>query len=384
MKWNRSTVVLLVSLLSACGGGGGGSAAISSSATQTSSNTSGSSSTGVQGTWASYSSKGQISLVLGSSSYAIYAVPAGSSSCSEFGTWTLSGNNLTLTPLQGSSCGQSAPYSESVSLQANSLTLTGTNIDLSLQLFKPETIGSSSQVWQLMTVLSNGQTIDASSSNSTLSINNNTYTYTQGPIGSTPACSETGTYTIQGSGLNLSPSSSSTCGDTSPYSETILLNGEAMGITRGSDTQFFALLSGTPLTLPSPSGGPFETTSGVYGSGATAQQITADCASQFGSAYHLATWNNIATAAGPNGLSTASIIPPFAANPLGASAQVVIDGYNNGSIWSNYMLTVAARFYLNNISTFYVNYAAVNGTDGTISLGQDPNDGPWPGLCSNL
>jgi Fibronectin type III domain len=72
--------------------------------------------------------------------------------------------------------------------------------------------------WKQMT----SDTMDVSLYNMLTVFDASTYTMTQPYINSdNPACSESGTWSLSGSTLNLSPSPDSTCNDTAPYSVTI-------------------------------------------------------------------------------------------------------------------------------------------------------------------
>lgn len=144
--------------------------------------------------------------------------------CSETGSWTMSGNTITFSPAASSTCGDTAAYSLTITA-FNGTTLSesrasfGNTLTLQKQTNLATSITAADFVGTWKGMLYN--TTDISSYNDLIVFDTTTYTYTQPAIGDNQACSESGTWSVSGNTITYSPASSSTCGDTTPYAETI-------------------------------------------------------------------------------------------------------------------------------------------------------------------
>lgn len=107
----------------------------------------------------------------------------------------------------------------------------------------PDLIGT----WKLIT--QNGN--DASSVSGTLSIDTSSYRYNQ----QNPSCTESGSWSINGSNATMTPVPESTCGDTAKYSEIVSVSGDTMTVTKGGYVFVYQKQSGGTTSASGSSGG---------------------------------------------------------------------------------------------------------------------------------
>lgn len=233
----RSAGILFVfSLLSGCGGGGG------SAPTAPTVNPA-----DVIGTWkmvshtppgggATDASSYNISLVSDASTYTIVypvAIPGNTQTpCTEYGTWSVSGNNLNMTPIAGSTCGNTA---STLALSISGSTMTVSDADgtaaFQKQTANPVTGGTLVGTWKVMAIVDAGALTPMSQISTTVTLNASAYSI------SLPNCTETGTWSASGNTLSFSVDPASTCGSSSTYTETVYWNDPLLTLNLSSTTQ---------------------------------------------------------------------------------------------------------------------------------------------------
>lgn len=186
-----------------------------------------------------------ISLVSTASAYTIVlpvSIPGGQSACTEYGTWTLSGNSLATMPIAGSTCGNSS--------STQTLSISGTTMTKSdasgVEVYHRQTaapINSSALVgtWKIAAVVNRG-TGAATPTSSIVILDPSTYSLAQ------PNCSETGTWSVLESTLSFTPATG-TCGNNSTYLEPVSWNDPLMLWTEAQNIGVLARLPDAPASL---------------------------------------------------------------------------------------------------------------------------------------
>ena len=209
--------------LAGCGGGGASSASTTSV-----------SATDVIGTWKMMTydsgdvSSYQITLVVDASTYT-YVIPVstpGQSACTEYGTWSLSGNNLITTPIAGSTCGNS---SSTEPLAVSGSTMSIGSAANGIQVFQKQAANSVTGnalvgSWKMMAASNTAGTAVNPQYTSNYIVIFNTSTYSV----SYPTCSETGSWSVSGSTLSFATSAGSTCGSPATYTLSSSLNNQLL------------------------------------------------------------------------------------------------------------------------------------------------------------
>lgn len=222
--------LFVVGSLSGCGGGGGSGAAITVNPAD------------VVGTWKMVShtppggsavdvSSYNITLVSDALTYTIaypLAIPGNPQApCTEYGTWSISGNNLTTTPIAGSTCDNPAS-TQTLAISGTTMTMSdadGTGV-FQRQTATPVTGSALVGTWKMMAKDKAGTVTALNQSNVTLDLGSANYTLTG------ISCSETGTWSISGSALNFVPAAAGgTCGNSVAYSESASLNDPLVTLT---------------------------------------------------------------------------------------------------------------------------------------------------------
>ncbi len=237
----RTGLPLAALLLSACGGGGGSSVTSTQSVAAAD----------VIGTWKMTTSSSadvsanNILLVVDASTYTLVS-PVGQSACTEYGTWSVSGNSLVITPAAGSTCGNST-HTEPVSVSGATMTLgtSASGIDV-YQKQAANSVAGNALVGTWKTVAT-GPAGNITPSTSTITATFSTTTYST----SSPNCSEAGTWSVSGSTLNLNPNPGSAC-NTSAYHMTASLNNPLLTLTAsgGSPVQIWQKQAGASASAP--------------------------------------------------------------------------------------------------------------------------------------
>ncbi len=225
-------------ILSACGGGGGSS---------------NNSSAGINplGTWSANTAQGNtVYLEFTPYAYSIYEEdPSTNIVCMEFGTWSSTSSAVSFSPDAASTCNATSTYQENTTLSGNSLTLSTSTHTGSWQLQTSNPLSSATGNWLMAERILNGQTSDVKAQNFTLNLSSTTYQYTQ----PSPACNETGGWTFSANTISLTPTNSSTCGNTTPYTQNGYVNGPLLILHQNNETDIFTLISSSTSSTSSTS-----------------------------------------------------------------------------------------------------------------------------------
>ncbi len=240
-----SALPLAALLLSACGGGGGGGGNTGTQSVAAAD---------VIGTWKLATSNSvnvssnNISLVVDASTYTL-VIPvssSGQSACTEYGTWSVSGGSLVITPTTGSTCGNST-HTEAISVSGTTMTLgtSASGIDV-YQKQAANSVAGNALVGTWKTVAT-GPAGNISPNASAITATFSTTTYST----SSPSCSEAGTWSVSGSTLSFNPNPGGTC-NTSTYNMMASLNNPLLTLTAsgGSPVQIWQKQAGASTSAP--------------------------------------------------------------------------------------------------------------------------------------
>ncbi len=164
--------------------------------------------------------------------------------CAEYGTWVMSGNNITITPLAGSTCGSSASTS--------AIALSGTTMTMSdvtdVQVYKkqtatPITSASLTGTWTLMATDRQGTVTATNSQNTAITFTATAFSYVD------PTCTENGTWSLNSSGITLIPASGSSCSN-APQTEALSWNDPLLTLLDTAGDSIWKKTAGPANTAP--------------------------------------------------------------------------------------------------------------------------------------
>ncbi len=253
--WLAGILLAVLGSLSGCGGGGTSTPACSAPGGCGG----GVIAADVIGSWkmVSYTAPGasavnmsayNISLVSDASTYTIVfpvAIPGGHPVCTEYGTWSVSSNSLTTTPLAGSTCGNSAS-TQALSISGTTMTTVDATGTYVYQKQAPSPITGNALVGSWKTIASNATgpmtPVNFNLTLDLLATNNFTLTGT---------CTKTGTWSASGSSSLVLNIATNNCANSSnlPLYELVSLNSPLMTMTEGQLITIWTRLPDAPMSL---------------------------------------------------------------------------------------------------------------------------------------
>lgn len=139
--------------------------------------------------------------------------------CTEYGTWSVAGNNLTTTPIAGSTCGNTAS-TQTLSVSGTTMTMSDAEGTAVFQRQTASPVSGSVLVgtWKMMAAVNAGTVTPMNQISATLTFNASIYSM------SLPNCTETGTWSVSGNTLSFAVDPTSTCGSSPTYTPTVSWN----------------------------------------------------------------------------------------------------------------------------------------------------------------